>query len=231
MLMEENKYNSINEDSEFQDLKNLLQELPKVKADDNFEFNLITKIQNGNFDAGKYKENKIGFSWIYAPATALVLSMVLIFFVFNPDSEELDNPLMANPRAITASNIPDTMIANTLNKLEADVAGNQAAVARKSAAVKSSKKDKDSYVVVFQPNDVIVKEKAPYPFEQGVDLDNYVGRNGLQGQGGSQLAGYGNNYFDFDGFFVRVYPNKKQMMLEKARLDSLKNLQKMQENK
>lgn len=226
--MEEKKYNFKDEDSEYQEISKMLSELPKVKADDNFEFNLLAKIQNGNFDVKKYKESSIGWSWIYAPATALALSVILIFFVFNPESEQFDNPLMSNPplRAAFASDSPDTMIANqasgsavarNMNSSKNDTEGNRQNV-------------EDSYVVVLQPNDVVVKEKMPYPFEDGVDLDNYVGGNELKGQSRSQLAGYGNS-FDFDGFFIRINPNNEKILLEKARLDSLQKLQKMDETK
>lgn len=222
MLMEEKNYNFNDEDLRFKDLTKMLQDLPKVTADDNFEFNLLTKIQNGNYNAAKFKENKIGWAWIYAPATALVFSAVLIFFVFNPEYEDFDNPLLTNPPLRTAliSNIPDTMIINSTS----GIAENNLSPNQKSSASIKSKETENSYVAVFQPNDVVIKEKIPYPFEQGVDLDNYVGQNGLQGQSRSQLAAYG-NYFDFDGFLVRKNLNKEKAMLEKARLDSLQKAQ------
>lgn len=229
--MEANNYNSLKDDSRFQDITKILKELPKVKAEDNFEFNLLSKIQNGNYDAKKYKENSLSWAWIYAPATALVLSAVLIFFVVSPD-EDFDNPLMSNPplRAALVSNSPDTMIANS-------VAENRSAFSetalRETAATKPASSKVDPYLVVFQPNDVVVKEKMAYPFskQKGVDIDNYVGRNDLLGQGGSQLAGYGDNYFEFDGFFVRTNPDKGQISREKARLDSLRRSQIIKELK
>lgn len=220
MLMEEKNYNSINEDSRFQDLTKMLQELPKIKAEDNFEFNLLAKIKNGNYDAKKYKESHVGWTWIYAPATALLLSAILIFFVFNPESEEFDNPLMANPPLRTL-NTPDTMMTNFLSKAETQVAQNEKP-AKQNSDNSNKSKTEESYVVVLQPNDVVVREKMPYPFEEGVDIDNYVGQSGLQGQGGGQLANYGENYFEFDGFFIRVKPNKELILREKARLDSLR---------
>lgn len=229
--MEAKNYNSLKDDSRFQDITKILKELPNLKADDNFEFNLLTKIQNGNYDAKKYKENSFGWAWIYAPATALVLSVVLIFFIINPE-EEFDNPLMLNPplRAALVSNSPDTMIANSA--MENRSAFSETAF-RESAAAKQATSKTDPYLVVFQPNDVVVKEKMAYPFskQKGVDLDNYVGQNGLQGQGGSQLAGYGDNYFEFDGFFVRSNPDKGQISREKARLDSLRRSQIIKELK
>ncbi|OGU33328.1 MAG: hypothetical protein A2068_06180 [Ignavibacteria bacterium GWB2_35_6b] len=229
--MEANNYNSLKDDARFQDITKILKELPKVKADDNFEFNLLTKIQNGNYSAKKYKENSLGWTWIYAPVTALVLSAVLIFFIVNPE-EEFDNPLMSNPplRAALVSNSPDTMIANSA---EQNSSAFSETALRETAAAKSASSKVDPYLVVFQPNDVVVKEKMAYQFskQKGVDLDNYVGQNGLQGQGGSQLAGYGDNYFEFDGFFVKSNPDKGQISREKARLDSLRRLQIIEELK
>lgn len=173
----------------------------------------------------------MSWAWIYAPVTALVLSAVLIFFVISPD-EEFDNPLMSNPplRAALVTNSPDTMIANST--MENRTAFSATAL-RETGASKPTSSKVDPYFVVFQPNDVVIKEKMAYPFskQKGVDLDNYVGRNGLLGQGGSQLAGYGDNYFEFDGFFVRTNPDKVQISREKARLDSLRRSQIIKELK
>ena len=204
--MEANNYNSLKDDARFQDITKILKELPKVK-------------------------NSLGWTWIYAPVTALVLSAVLIFFIVNPE-EEFDNPLMSNPplRAALVSNSPDTMIANSA---EQNSSAFSETALRETAAAKSASSKVDPYLVVFQPNDVVVKEKMAYQFskQKGVDLDNYVGQNGLQGQGGSQLAGYGDNYFEFDGFFVKSYPDKGQILREKARLDSLRRSQIIEELK
>jgi len=231
--MEAKNYNSLEEDVRFQEVTKILKELPKVKADDNFEFKLLTKIQNGSYDTKKYKENSLGWAWIYAPATALVLSAVLIFFVVNPSIEEFDNPLMSNPplRAEVVVNTPDTMLANS--ELAAQAFSNQNTERKTAQAAKSVSSKTDPYLVVFQPNDVIVKEKMAYPFskQKGVDIDNYVGKNGLQGQGASKLAGYGDNYFEFDGFFVRENVDKNLILKEKARLDSLKRAEIIKENK
>lgn len=231
--MEAKNYNSFNDDSRFQEVTKILNELPKVKADDNFEFNLLTKIKNGSYDAKKYKENSLGWAWIYAPATALVFSAVLIFFVVNPGIEEFDNPLMSNPplRAEVVVNTPDTMLANS--ELAAKTFSNQNTEKKEAQSAKPFSSQTDPYLVVFQPNDVIVKEKMEYPFskQKGIDLDNYRGKNGLQGQGASRLAGYGDNYFEFDGFFVRERVDKNLILKEKARLDSLKRAQIIKENK
>lgn len=225
--MEMNNYN--NNKEEFQDLSNLLKKLPKKNAPDNFEYNLLTKIQNGNFEEKKYKENKLGWSWTFAPATALVLSAILIFFVFDSSSDDFDNPLMANPplRNAVVTNTPDTMMANTVtNNVELT------SVSRNGIMDKDNKYDvsvdDEKYVVVLQPNDVVVKEKMDYPFDKrnAVNLDNLApAGNNLRGSGGTQLVGGANNYFNFDGFFVRIRVNEELILKERARLDSLRKLQ------
>ncbi|MCK5456047.1 MAG: hypothetical protein KAI45_02905, partial [Melioribacteraceae bacterium] len=75
------KKNHIDNEKEFEKLQTLLKELPKIEAPDNFEYNLMTRIQNKNFDIKSEKKKSI-FFWVYTPTFALVASVILVFFVF-----------------------------------------------------------------------------------------------------------------------------------------------------
>ena len=64
------------DDNEFKELKKLLKDLPKVNAPDNFEFNLMTKIQNKSFEV-KSEKKKGWLTWSLTPAIAFAMSVIL----------------------------------------------------------------------------------------------------------------------------------------------------------
>ena len=85
------------DDNEFKELKKLLKDLPKVNTPDNFEFNLMTKIQNKSFEV-KSEKKKSWLTWSLTPAITFAMSVFLIFFVFTGEEESEDNPWNTLPR-------------------------------------------------------------------------------------------------------------------------------------
>ena len=65
------KKNYDDHENYFPDLKKDLKNLPKVNAPENFEFNLMTRIQNKNF--GTMEDKRTKFSWIKFLTPALAL--------------------------------------------------------------------------------------------------------------------------------------------------------------
>ena len=53
--MEQKLYNS--NDEQYKHVVNLLRELPKVKAENNFEYNLKVRIENKNFELKTEQKN------------------------------------------------------------------------------------------------------------------------------------------------------------------------------
>ncbi|MGD8777953.1 MAG: hypothetical protein PVH88_03210 [Ignavibacteria bacterium] len=219
---------NFNKEEGFEELRKTLSELPRVNTPDNFEFNLLTRIQNKQFDL-KNKEEKVGWSWIYAPATALVMSAVLLFFVFSGESDNVDNPLLEDP-------LPKTEL---IGEAQSGLFGNiqsKKLLSKNSAVEKSSSESKENYVVVLQPNDVVVQEKVNYPFNENssVDLDNMLGNSNPSSLRTVGTAGRNRDnveYFEFDGFYTRIENNNEALLKEKARIDSLKSLAKEPANK
>jgi hypothetical protein len=72
------------------ELTNLLQGLPKEKAPENFEFNLMTRIQNKQF-GNLQKEEKSIFWWIMLPSGTIVLSAFILFAVLFNNSKQTSN--------------------------------------------------------------------------------------------------------------------------------------------
>ena len=80
-----------------EDLKNL----PKIKAPDDFEFNLMTRIQNKNFGNAAQSRERFNLLKFLAPS-AVVAAAVLLFFIFYPKSQLIQTPnLSQQPPSVT----------------------------------------------------------------------------------------------------------------------------------
>ncbi len=89
-----------NDEKKYEDVIKALKGLQEVKAPANFEADLQRRINSEKFS----KEEKKSF-WqnIFVPAKlipslGLVAAAVVIFFVVDTNSEEMDNPFLIEPR-------------------------------------------------------------------------------------------------------------------------------------
>lgn len=81
-----------NEEKFLETLK-ALKELPKINVPDNFEFNLMVKINNGEFAPEVEEKRQSKLLWIFAPA-AMVVTTVILFITFSrTDLDQQLNPL------------------------------------------------------------------------------------------------------------------------------------------
>ncbi len=216
--MDKNSYHDTEE--EYSELRNLLKELPKIEAPENFEFVLLTKIKNGAFELKTEKKSSSSkwFIWTIGPATAVALSVALFFFVFDVSSLDQENPFLIKPQireevALTA---------------HASAAEKKSAVNNSEKTAEQKETSSENYYVVVQPNDVVVKEKAPFPFnpQRNVNIDNYVGMPPHSSSGALRTVGAGTSQFDFNGFSIPVRRGTKEFDQIKNRIDSLKNIEK-----
>jgi len=212
------------QEEQFKPLINLLKDLPKVNAPDNFEYNLMVRIQNGNFN--KKEERSFGkWLYIFTPA-AVTVSLILIFFVFNMSNYD-DTFLFDKPQKLSVSNkTHDTLQIQEIILNNASVGS-----VKEKNVVKVEKK---TYTVVVQNNDVVTKasNKLPIDDSKSVDLDKvFSGENNLDGENNRiRLVNEGDNYYPFDEFLVK--PNKKEDVKQlKARMDSLKKAANKNQNK
>ena len=95
--MKEDLYNS--NDKKNEHVIKLLQELPRVEAPDNFEYNLNLRIENKNFEL-KTKESVFSIPWRKGllPAFGAVAASIILFFSIYTDSDSLENPLQIKPK-------------------------------------------------------------------------------------------------------------------------------------
>jgi hypothetical protein len=113
-----NIYNN-NEDQFFETMR-ALRQLPKVNAPDDFEFNLMIKITNGELQPETEEKRQSKILWILGPA-ALVVTTVILFVTFS--KSELDqqlNPLQ-NQGSIYAGKIGDTAAKEGVQKPAANI--------------------------------------------------------------------------------------------------------------
>ena len=89
-----------NDEKKYEDVIKALKGLKKINAPENFEADLKRKINSEKFSE---KERKGFWENIFVPARlipslGLVAAAVIIFFVVDTNSEEMDNPFLIEPR-------------------------------------------------------------------------------------------------------------------------------------
>lgn len=112
MIEEEKTYNKL-----IKDLKNL----PKVEAPKNFETELWRKINSSVEEKKPSFWEKFFSPRRFVPAAVVIASAVIIFFVVNINSDEVEDPLNLEPKLredlVVAKNIPEESFV-PLKKLE-----------------------------------------------------------------------------------------------------------------
>ncbi len=136
----------------------LLQSLPREKAPENFEFNLMTRIENRNFGNLDADEKNGGLLWIFIPSATIVTAAVAVLMFMFSSVEKNVSELNAPP-----------VIKETKAKTYV--------VIQKSSAEKKS--EIEAVKIVKAPNDVITKQKIRIPVNNsaGIPLDKFVNKS------------------------------------------------------
>lgn len=228
------------EEQHFQETINLLKGLSRVKAPDNFEYKLMVKIENEDFSIQSEELKRSRFTWVLPPAAAVALTAIVLIFVLTDQAIETDNPLISLPTLRTEYQSasedkkegPVEYIARETTESrgsseEREIFGGAARSSVGSGAVE------ENFKVVLQPNDVVVKEKVGFPFNNSnnVNLDNFIeGSAEARGSNSSaRLVREGTPVFDFNGFFIREKVDRKTLEKNKSRIDSLKRIERRNE--
>ncbi|MFC2133518.1 hypothetical protein ACFLTH_02775 [Bacteroidota bacterium] len=212
-------------DEQYNGISKILKDLPRINAPDNFEFNLMTRIENGNFETVSDEKQKLGLFWKLTPSLAVAVSAIILFFVWNDQLIESENPLMFMPQEIAMTESEPAQ--KDFDKKE--IARNE--VAAKSAVPPAPKVEKrritsedELYRVVVRSNDAVSHERVALDLEDGknVDLDSYLNGNGLStaGTSRSRLVGAGET-FEFNGFYIREQTDRRLLEMIKSRIDSI----------
>lgn len=219
--------NSYNKDEKFSNLINDLNGLPKEKAPDNFEYNLMTRIQNKNFGdvKGEVKEN-FNLVRFFAPSAA-VIAVIIIFFLLLPESnQQIDNPLMTDPPSIAQQNEQ----AGQQNQLtEAETKFKEQSTTQNSLSGSEKTIPYNNFRAVIKPNDVVekVSEKYPISRNRSVALDEYISGDSQKGTNlrrGSVVGGADESP-EFDGFLRRQQADPQTIQKYREMIDSVKKEQ------
>lgn len=219
--MDNNFYNE--ENTKHSDLIKDLKELPNIKAPENFEFNLMTRIQNKSFE--KFKETRPQFNLVkfFAPSAAVV-TLILLIIIFLPRADQnSENPLMAEPSVIEnkANQIIGSATNGTIN--------NKRENTQPKTSLNTELSPSRNYDIVVNTNDAVVKEKVKYPIynRRSVALDDYISGSNAKSSNIRQgnVVRIGEEPAEFDGFFVKQEADKETIEKYRVMLDSVKKAQ------
>ena len=227
----EKKVQNINGENQYKEVIKLLKELPKLKAPDNFELNLMTRIYNKNFEIKNDKSFEFTVWGFLKPAAVVTITAVIIFFVIDLNSIDNSNPLLTEPEPMgtAVSNLEENPSLQKefiveewadMEKKEKDQAVGAVADAP-STQIKNK-----AYKVVINENDVISKEILNLPLdEKSVDIDSRLRKSShsepkadfLTVRTGEQSRPI------FDGFHTRSIENEWLRDSLAKFVDSLRN--------
>lgn len=205
-----------NEDQKFSNLLSDLKKLPKIEAPDNFEFNLMTRIENKNFGQVEEERPKFNLLKFLAPSAA-VLATILLFFIFYPQKNEVPTQIASQPKSADSQSI----VGNSANK-------NFESLFSKEEKKQSAQKQE----VVSQSNQNIAQNSAPvkspvqFNPRRSVAVDDFIsGANSNQNSAaGSNIVNSGDRPI-VDGFLIEKKTDKKTIEKFRSELDSLKKAQ------
>ncbi len=197
-------------EGEFSEIVEILKNLPKINAPDNFEFNLNTRIQNKAFNINETNSTPKWLAWGLGPVAALVISTIVFFMVISDANVTNDNIAVQSNGFLQTTQNSETIDSKNLFQ--------DNGIAKK---VISSKLQ-----AVIKPNDVVVKNTNPFPFNsnKSVNLDDYINGTSISNGNSSNLhivnSSQGN--VSFDGFGIRVKTDPKKIADMRNRIDSLR---------
>lgn len=192
-----------------EDLKNL----PKIETPENFEYNLMTRIQNKNFE--NVPIDKPAFSWVkFLAPSAVVVTAIILLFILIPSNQQIDYQLSTPDNNIASKSNTDIAPGDILNQVQPQdsKSGESAAEASKSSPLNADNKMKNA------------NPRVPFGYSRSVSLDDYItGSNRQNNLQRGNVVNSGNSEAPFDGFFVVEKPDQSPLMKERARIDSVKN--------
>ena len=203
------------EENNFSELMNDLRDLPKIKAPDNFEYNLMTRIQNKNF--GAVEKERPHFNWIkFLAPSAVVVSAIILFFIFLPSSQENNNQLLQQSKLQgQQSEVSNpSPVKNELNNQQPVVSDNK--LQSNSSSLLGS-------------NNQIPRPRVLSPLNdsRSIKLDDYIsGANKNQSNTNrGNIVNNGEEPSQYDGFIVSEKPDKKTLERYRTVVDSIKKAQ------
>jgi hypothetical protein len=196
-------------DNNFEKLTEDLQNLPKIQAPSDFEFKLMARIQNKNFESKFMEEKEFTFGKFLKPAFSLAVVMLIFIVFLNIQDDQVNPPLIDTPVKLNKIN------SGSLNEVK---------------NIEKNKKEGNFFQPEINDNklqksDVAVKSNKNIQFPgKTIDIDNAIkqNRNTNQQNEFGVLAGSE----EFSGFGVRVPARKGEIDSIRSKIDSIRNASK-----
>ncbi|MBA4405866.1 hypothetical protein C0389_01195 [bacterium] len=190
-----------------------LHNLPKIESPENFEYKLMTRINNKNF--GSIEKNKPVFNWVkFLAPSAFVVTAIILLFVFFPSSRQIENPLLHQSQKSDSQSIVNNSLAageEFINSQES----------RQNTNPKVSDKSVNPGSPVRS-----VSPQIPFNTSRSVSLDDYIsGGNNPRNLQQGNIVNSGSQTTPLDQFFVAENPDPNMLKKMRAKVDSLKKAQ------
>lgn len=207
-----NFYND--EEKKYSNLLNDLKNLPKINTPENFEFNLMTRIQNKNF--GDIVNSKPNFSiYKYLAPSAIVVTVIFLIFLLYPQKNEIKNQLNQH------NSVADTQsFASNLN----DDKINEQIFSKNELKSQKSKKDINDKNLIKKEKSGIIKELLN---QRSISVDDYLSGEAVTNRAVMQRSNVVKSGDEpiVDGFFIEKQTDKKTIEKYRNALDSLRKAQ------
>jgi hypothetical protein len=163
------------DDAKYKEVINILKGLPDVNAPKNFETELMRKIKAGNLEEKLSLWDRIFVPSRLIPSAALAITAVIVLFVMNINSGEIDNPLLVEPR------IREDVIANTdAISLEDKYSTPESDIAKKSEReVKRDLVTMDTNIAEFKDELLSKRNKPGFSMGTSVTEASFIDKKGL----------------------------------------------------
>ena len=192
-------------DNNFENLTNDLHNLPKIQTPPDFEFKLMSRIQNGNFNSKFKEEKEFTFGRFFKPAFSLVVVMLTFIIILNINDNQSVSPLIDTP--------------TKLNKINSGSLNEVKKIDQNKTADKITKNDKS------QKSSFALKSPQNMQFSgKTIDIDKAMKQNQNVNQQNEFGVLAGSE--QFSGFGVRVPAQKGEMDSMKSKIDSIRKASK-----
>ncbi len=205
-----NFYND--DEKKYSNLLNDLKNLPKINTPENFEFNLMTRIQNENF--GDTKNPKTNFSiYKFLAPSAIVVTVILLFFLFYPQKNEIQNQLNQH-RSVADT---QSFASNINKKVEEQL------IPKNELKPKEIKKEISSQNTNQKEKSGTIQELLN---QRSISVDDYLSGSTVTNRAlqRSNVVKSGDEPI-VDGFFIEKQTDKKTIEKYRNALDSLRKAQ------
>lgn len=113
-----------NDDLKYKEVINLLRNLRKIQAPNNFEADLMRKINSPQAEKQKSLFDLIFSPVKLIPSAALIATAVILIFVVNNHSTEIEDPFSIEPRMredLLISKVPITLSSESIDDLKKEI--------------------------------------------------------------------------------------------------------------